>query len=57
MLKLEGRCREVFRLKLQGKSFGEIQEILGAKSVNTVYTWDFRCRQQLLKLLGGRWEA
>ncbi len=54
---LEGRCRELFRLKLQGKTFAEIQRVLGAKSLNTVYTWDLRCRKQLLKLMGGRWEA
>jgi RNA polymerase sigma-70 factor, ECF subfamily len=55
--KLEGRCRQLFRLKLQGKSFAEIREILGAGSINTVYTWDFRCRKQLLDRLGGSWEA
>jgi RNA polymerase sigma-70 factor (ECF subfamily) len=55
--KLEGRCRRIFLLKLEGRSFAEIRDILGAVSVNTVYTWDSRCRQRLLKLLGGRWEA
>jgi RNA polymerase sigma-70 factor, ECF subfamily len=54
---LAGRCRELFRLKLQGRSFGEIQRILGAASINTVYTWDFRCRKQLMERLGGSWEA
>jgi RNA polymerase sigma-70 factor (ECF subfamily) len=57
MRKLDGRCREMFRLKLEGKSFPEIQGILEAASLNTVYTWDFRCRKQLLKLMGGGWEA
>jgi len=57
LAKLEGRCRELFRLKLQGKGFAEIQRILGVKSINTVYTWDFRCRKQLLERLGGTWEA
>ena len=57
LAKLEGRCRELFRLKLQGKGFAEIREILGAASINTVYTWDFRCRKQLLEKLGGSWEA
>ena len=57
LAKLEGRCRELFRLKLQGKGFAEIQQILGVKSINTVYTWDFRCRKQLLERLGGSWEA
>ena len=54
---LGGRCRELLRLKLQGKNFGEIQKRMGAQSINTVYTWDFRCRQQLLDLMGGDWEA
>lgn len=57
LAKLGDRCRELFRLKLQGKSFSEIREILGAGSINTVYTWDFRCRKQLLELMGGRWEG
>ena len=51
------RCRELFRLKLQGRSFPEIQGLLGAASLNTVYTWDHRCRKQLLESLGGHWEA
>lgn len=50
------RCRELFRLKLQGRTFPEIQKILGVGSINTIYTWDFRCRKQLLELLGGDWE-
>jgi len=54
---LEGRCRELFRLKLEGKSFAEIQEALGAASINTVYTWDARCRKRLLELMGGSWES
>jgi RNA polymerase sigma-70 factor, ECF subfamily len=54
---LQGRCRELFRLKLQGRSFPEIKEVLGARSINTVYTWDSRCRQQLLERLGGSWEG
>ena len=51
------RCRELFRLKLQGRTFGEIQGLMGAASLNTVYTWDHRCRKQLLDALGGRWEG
>ena len=50
------RCKRMFALKLQGKGFGEIQAILGAASINTVYAWDFRCRKQLLEVLGGSWE-
>jgi len=51
------RCRELFRLKLQGRTFAEIQQLLGAASLNTVYTWDHRCRKQLLEALGGSWDA
>lgn len=51
------RCRKIFRMKLQGMSFAEIQAALGVGSINTVYTWDFRCRKQLLERLGGSWEA
>lgn len=50
------RCRRIFELKLLGKTFPEIQKELDAASLNTVYTWDFRCRQQLLEKLGGAWE-
>lgn len=50
------RCRELFKWKLEGKSFPEIQELMGQTSLNTIYTWDFRCRKQLLSLMGGSWE-
>ena len=53
----EERCRKLFALKLEGKTFAEIQETLGAGSINTVYTWDFRCRKHLLELMGGGWEV
>ena len=53
---LGDRCRKLFALKLDGKSFAEIQAALGAASLNTVYTWDFRCRKHLLELMGGSWE-
>jgi RNA polymerase sigma-70 factor, ECF subfamily len=56
MGQLGSRCRELMRLKLQGKNFAEIQKALGAASINTVYTWDFRCRKHLLELMGGDWE-
>lgn len=49
------RCRDLFRLKLLGRSFAEIQEHFGAASINTVYTWDARCRKRLMDLMGGRW--
>ena len=46
---LGDRCRELFRLKLEGYSFPEIQKQLNVDSLNTLYTWDFRCRKQLLE--------
>jgi len=50
------RCQELFRHKLQGRNFIEIQGLMGAGTINTVYTWDSRCRKQLLEWMGGRWE-
>ena len=54
--RLGDRCRELFRWKLEGKSFVEIQTLMGQTSLNTIYTWDSRCRKQLLSLMGGSWE-
>jgi RNA polymerase sigma-70 factor (ECF subfamily) len=51
------RCRKLFALKLEGKSYAEIQAILGVGSINTIYTWDFRCRKQLAELMGGTLEV
>jgi RNA polymerase sigma-70 factor (ECF subfamily) len=55
------RCRELFRLKLEGYTFPEILAQLNhgqlkVGTLNTLYTWDFRCRKQLLERLGGSWE-
>jgi RNA polymerase sigma-70 factor, ECF subfamily len=50
------RCRELFKWKLEGKNFPEIQKLMGQTSINTIYTWDLRCRKQLLALMGGSWE-
>jgi RNA polymerase sigma-70 factor (ECF subfamily) len=50
------RCQELFRHKLQGRTFPEIQVLMAAATLNTVYTWDHRCRKQLLERMGGRWE-
>ena len=55
--KLGERCRHIMALKLEGRNFIEIQKILGAASINTVYTWDLRCRKQLLEIMGGSWEG
>ena len=54
--RLGTRCRDLFRWKLEGKSFAEIQALMGQRSINTIYTWDYRCRRQLLDVLGGAWE-
>jgi RNA polymerase sigma-70 factor (ECF subfamily) len=55
--RLGPRCKELLRLKLAGRTFSEIQVVLGAASINTVYTWDHRCRERLLALMGGSWEG
>jgi RNA polymerase sigma-70 factor (ECF subfamily) len=56
MSRLGERCRELFKWKIEGKSFPEIQELMDQNSINTIYTWDLRCRKQLLSLMGGSWE-
>ncbi len=56
MSKLGERCRDLFRWKLEGRSFPEIQQLMGQTSINTIYTWDLRCRKQLLALMGGGWD-
>ena len=48
---LGDRCREIFRLKIQGLSFIDIQKQLKAGSLNTLYSWDFRCRKELQERL------
>ncbi len=50
------RCRQLFLWKLEEKTFQEIQKLFGVSSINTIYTWDFRCRKQLLEKMGGAWE-
>jgi RNA polymerase sigma-70 factor (ECF subfamily) len=50
------RCRKLLALKLEGKSFAEIQIALGVNSINTIYTWDFRCRQNLMESMDAGWE-
>jgi RNA polymerase sigma-70 factor (ECF subfamily) len=57
MSRMGDRCRELFRLKLQGRNYAEIQRELGAASINTVYTWDARCRKELMARIGGSWGA
>jgi RNA polymerase sigma-70 factor (ECF subfamily) len=35
---LGDRCRELFKWKLEGHSFPEIQKLMGQASINTIYT-------------------
>lgn len=56
VMQLGERCRELFKWKLEGKTFSEIQKIMGQQSINTIYTWDLRCRKQLLAAMDGSWE-
>ena len=53
---LGDRCRDLLTLKLEGHSFPEIQTRMGQHSINTIYTWDLRCRKELLSLMGDTWE-
>jgi RNA polymerase sigma-70 factor (ECF subfamily) len=57
LIELGERCRELIRWKLEGFTFPEIQKRMGVGSLNTLYTWDFRCRKQLLERLGGEWDS
>jgi len=45
------RCRKILYLKLQGLSLIDIQRQLKVGSLNTLYTWDFRCRKELQERL------
>ncbi len=53
LARLGPRCRELMRLKIEGRPFPEIARRMGAAALNTVYTWDRRCRQELQRLMGG----
>ena len=55
--KLGDRCRDLMRFKLEGYTFPEIRKKLNVESLNTLYTWDFRCRKQLMQELGADWET
>jgi len=48
-------CRKLLRLKLEGKTYPEIRELLGLESVAAVYARDRECRKRLLAKLGGRY--
>jgi RNA polymerase sigma factor (sigma-70 family) len=52
--RLEGRCRQILRRKLEGASLVEMAAEFG-RPVNTVYSWDYRCHQKLKTLLAERW--
>jgi RNA polymerase sigma-70 factor (ECF subfamily) len=55
--RLGERCRRLLRLRLEGHDFEEIRRRLDAVSINTVYTWDNRCRKQLREDLMPSWEG
>jgi RNA polymerase sigma-70 factor, ECF subfamily len=48
------RCRDVLRLRIEGRTSEDLMRLLGAGSIDTVYTWEHRCRKSLMKTLGGR---
>src|ERR1035438_10571979 len=45
--KMGERCQKLFALKLEGKSYAEIQAILGVGSINTVYYSPFLTRKPI----------
>jgi RNA polymerase sigma-70 factor, ECF subfamily len=50
--KLSERCRQLMKLRLEGREFEEIRQLMSVDSINTVYTWDNRCRKSLRETLG-----
>lgn len=51
------RCRRLLGLKLEGRDFEEIRVQMSAASINTVYTWDNRCRAELRERLRPHWDG
>lgn len=49
------RCRRLLLLRLEDRDFEEIRKLMDAASINTVYTWDNRCRKQLREALTPGW--
>jgi RNA polymerase sigma-70 factor (ECF subfamily) len=54
---LNERCRKLLALRLEGRDFEEIRAHMSAASINTVYTWDNRCRKNLRVALGSWWSG
>lgn len=52
---LAPKCREIMKMKLLGFSFPKIAEAMKIRSINTLYVWDYRCRQKLRELLERRY--
>jgi RNA polymerase sigma-70 factor (ECF subfamily) len=50
--KLGEKCRKLLLLKINGYTFEEIRRHFRIDRINTIYTWDFRCRKALRDLLG-----
>jgi RNA polymerase sigma factor (sigma-70 family) len=53
MLKLSERCQALLRMRLASKTTSEIQALLGAKSIFTVFGWQKQCFKKLLENMGG----
>ena len=49
------RCKRLLLLRLEDRDFEEIRKLMDAASINTVYTWDNRCRKQLREALLPEW--
>jgi RNA polymerase sigma-70 factor (ECF subfamily) len=53
MLRLDDKCRKLLMLKLEEKGSTDIQKLMGANSINTIYTWERRCLKKLMEVVGG----
>ncbi len=49
--KMGEKCRELFRLRLQRKTTQQIMKIMGARTENALYTWNSRCKENLMRIL------
>jgi len=48
---LGGECRELFLLKIEGFSYGEIKGKMGLGTMSNVYVRDHRCRERIIRIL------
>jgi len=54
---LSEECRQIFKLKLQGKTYDEIAKILGKSGRPALYVQCMRCHQRLRNLIRKKEEA